>query len=143
MAAKRVLVDTNVAIDWLIDHKPWSDDAVPLWASQDAGQTELCLPVSVLDTIYYVIRKGKDFAIAKHAIERCITTLTILPMDISIVQPALALPGNDFEDNLLVACAVGNGLDLIVTRDPAGFKNSLVPAINPTQVSAYLAAANL
>jgi hypothetical protein len=26
----RVLLDTNVVLDWLLDRKPWSDDALPL-----------------------------------------------------------------------------------------------------------------
>jgi hypothetical protein len=31
-----------------------------------------------------------------------------------------------------------HGLDLIVTRDPGGFNNSPVLAINPTQIAAQL-----
>lgn len=138
MAAKRILVDANVAIDWLIDREPWSASAAPLWASQDAGQTELCLAASMLDTIYYVIRRGKDYAVARQAIERCVETLTILAVDVEVIRRALALPGNDFEDNVAVACAVAHGCELIVTRDPSGFKDSPVTAIDPADIEHHL-----
>jgi hypothetical protein len=51
----------------------------------------------------------------------------------------LALPGPDVEDNVQIACAQLAGLDLIVTRDTAGFRHAPVPAIEPTAVVAYLA----
>lgn len=138
MAAKRILVDTNVALDWLIDRKPWSDEAKDLWESRDAGESELCLAASVLDTIHYIIRKGKGYDTAKQVIQQCVETLVILPVDLHVVELALSLPGNDFEDNILIACAMINGLDLIVTRDPEGFKQSSVTAIDPKAIRIHL-----
>jgi predicted nucleic acid-binding protein len=140
MAANRILADANVVLDWLLDRAPWSASAAPLWESQDAGRSELCLAASMLDTIYYIIRKGTDFAVAKHAVERCVSTLTILPVDLEVIQRALALPGNDFEDNIAVACALIHSCELIATRDPAGFKHSPVVAIDPSDVERYLQA---
>jgi predicted nucleic acid-binding protein len=138
MAARRVLVDVNVALDWLLDRKPWVDEGKPLWDSQDAGATELCIGASVLDTMYYIIRKGKDHDTARRAIQQCVDVLTILPVDLAVIQQALLLPGNDFEDNVLIACASLRGLDLIATRDPKGFQHSLVTAIDPKDIAAYL-----
>jgi predicted nucleic acid-binding protein len=51
MADTTVLVDTNVAIDWLNSRRPWVDEASPLWASRDAGKIALYLPASVLTDI--------------------------------------------------------------------------------------------
>ena len=42
----------------------------------------------------------------------------------------LSKPGNDFEDNVQIACAILSNLDGIVTRDIKGFKNSLVPVLD-------------
>lgn len=33
----RALIDTNVALDWLLDRKPWSDAAQPLWVPAMRG----------------------------------------------------------------------------------------------------------
>lgn len=64
-----VLVDTNVAIDWLNDRKPWSDQAQPLWDGRDAGRLNLYLPASVVTDIFYILRKPLGNAGAKRAIE--------------------------------------------------------------------------
>lgn len=100
----KVLVDTNVAIDWLNDRKPWSDDARPLWESRDAGRVDLYLPASVLTDIFYILRKPLGNAEAKRAVERCVATCGLLPIDDAVIQQALALPGADFEDNVQIAC---------------------------------------
>ena len=34
----RALIDTNVALDWVLDRKPWADSAQPLWDARDAGR---------------------------------------------------------------------------------------------------------
>jgi hypothetical protein len=48
------------------------------------------------------------------------------------------LPGNDFEDNVQIACAVIAGLDAIVTRDPKGFAGSPVLVLTPAELLARL-----
>lgn len=69
----KILVDTNVAIDWLNDRKPWSDEAALLWESRDAGKVALYLPASVLTDIFYILRKPLGNVAAKQAVERCIS----------------------------------------------------------------------
>jgi predicted nucleic acid-binding protein len=96
------LVDTNVAIDWLNDRKPWSDEAQPLWKSRDAGQIALYLPTSVLTDIFYILRKPLGNASAKPVIERCVATFGLLPVDTTVIEKALELPGSDFEDNVQI-----------------------------------------
>jgi hypothetical protein len=61
--------------------------------------------------------------------------LIVIAVDHQSVLDALALPGADFEDNLQIACAKAAGPDLIVTRDPAGFRDSPVPVLSPTMRS--------
>ena len=56
----RALVDTNVVLDWLLDRKPWSDAAQPLWDARDAGRVVAYLPASVLTDIFYIIRRQED-----------------------------------------------------------------------------------
>jgi len=46
--------------------------------------------------------------------------------------------GHDFEDNIQIACAQAAGLDLIVTRDVAGFRHSPIPSIEPPAIVGYL-----
>ena len=41
--------------------------------------------------------------------------------------------GNDFEDNLVLTCAVNARLDAIVTRDPKDFVGSPLPVLTPDE----------
>jgi hypothetical protein len=44
------------------------------------------------------------------------------------------LLGNDFEDNLQIACASLANLDLILTRDKNGFKDATIPVLSPDEL---------
>ncbi len=135
----KALVDTNVAIDWLNDRKPWSDEAKLLWESYDAGQIDLYLPASVLTDIFYILRKPLGNGAAKHAIERCLTVFGLLPIDALIIQKALALPGSDFEDNSQIACTHVYHIDLILTRNPTDFAYGVtIPVVDPKDISRYV-----
>ncbi len=133
------LVDTNVAIDWLNDRKPWSDEALPLWTSRDAGEVNLYLPASVVTDIYYILRKPLGAEAAKRAIEHCVAICGLLAIDAVVIQRALSLPGADFEDNVQIACSQIYRIDLIVTRNPADFTLGVtVPIVNPRDIARYL-----
>lgn len=135
----KVLVDTNVAIDWLNDCKPWSDAAQPLWKSRDDGRVDLYLPASVLTDIFYILRKPLGNASAKQAVERCVATCGLLPIDDVVIQRALTLPGSDFEDNVQIACSQVYRIDLIVTRNPDDFTLGVtVPVVDPRDIEAHL-----
>jgi hypothetical protein len=54
------------------------------------------------------------------------------------LQQARALSGNDFEDNVQIACALNAQLDLIITRNPADFRGSSITVAEPSQISAHL-----
>ena len=73
------------------------------------------------------------------AIDRVFAAFGLFIVDVSLLQQARALPGNDFEDNVQIACATNAGLDLIITRNPTDFRASPVTVIEPPQITAYLA----
>lgn len=136
----RVLVDTNVVLDWLVDRKPWSDAAQPLWDARDAGLVIAYLPASVVTDIFYIVRRQANITVAFAAVDRIFAAFGLFAIDAVLLQQARALPGNDFEDNVQIACAVNAGLDLIVTRNLADFRTSPIPAIEPSQIASYLTA---
>ena len=134
-----VLVDTNVAIDWLNDRKPWSEEARLLWEGREVGRVNLYLPASVLTDIFYILRKPLGNATAKSAVQRCVAVCGLLPVDTTVVQHALSLPGVDFEDNVQIACSQIYPIDVIVTRNPDDFALGVtVPVVNPRDIERYL-----
>ena len=55
-----------------------------------------------------------------------------MSVNLAFLQQALGMTGPDFEDNVQISCARMAALDYIVTRNPAEFHDSPVPAIEPT-----------
>jgi predicted nucleic acid-binding protein len=138
----RALIDTNVILDLLLRREPWVTDAQPLVDAQDVGRVTVYLPTSALTDIFYISRRLVGIDHAFEAVDRCLEDFVIVPVDRALAEAARRLPGNDFEDNVQIACAQAAGLDLIITRDTrdvAGFRHSPIPAIKPAAIVGYLA----
>ena len=135
----RVLLDTNVVLDVLLQRGEWLADAEAIWQASIDGRLHACIGASSLTDIYYIIRRSAGRDVARTSIERCLTELTILPVDRSVLQQAHTLGGDDFEDALQIAIADRDGLDALVTRDLDGFTQSPVPVLTPQQLSQQLA----
>lgn len=136
--ALRVLIGTNIALDWLLDRKPWSDAAEPLWNARNAGLLIAYIPVSAVTDVFYIDRRLTSVTQAFADIDRLFSSFAIIPMSSQTLHDARALPGNDFEDNVQIICAQVMQLDLIVTRDPKGFSHSPIPAIEPSEIVQHL-----
>ncbi len=130
-----VLVDTNVVLDLLLARQPWLTEAQTLWEARDAGNLVCYLSATVLTDIFYICRKWVGMEKAKTAVDACLQGFSIVTVDRDVLIVARLLPGNDFEDNVQIACAQSAGLDLIVTRNTADFGHSSIPAVNPTSIS--------
>ena len=133
----RVLLDTNVVLDWLLDRKPWSDEADPLWQARDSGRLIAYIPASVLTDIFYIARHQVGAAAALAGVDRSLA-LEVVPVDKTTLLRARALPGTDFGDNVGIACAEAERLDFIVTRNVADFRHSPVTALDPLALRQYL-----
>ena len=53
--------------------------------------------------------------------------MSVIPVGIDELRLATTLDGNDFEDNLQMACAISRQLDLIVTQNLTGFSRNNIP----------------
>lgn len=133
----RVLLDTNVVLDWLLDRAPWADEALPLWQARDMGRLITYIPASVLTDIFYIARRQVGTVAALASIDRSLA-LEVVAVDKEILLRARALPGGDFEDNVGMACAEAERLDFIITRNTADFQHSPVNAIEPLTLLKHL-----
>lgn len=130
----RVLVDTNVVLDLLLQREPWLTDSKPFWDARDDGRVFVYLLASIVTDVYYACRKqvGKDRAL--NAVQTRLTGFEIVPVNLVLLRHALGLTGPDFEDNVQIAGAQMAALDFIVTRNPADFRDSPIPAVEPSSL---------
>ncbi|MCX5980949.1 MULTISPECIES: PIN domain-containing protein [Nostocales] len=131
----RVFIDTNVVLDFLLEREPFVEDAVKLFAKIDAGEIIGFITATTITNIYYIIRKAAGVKVAQDAISQILTDLHICRVDKNILETAVALNFQDFEDAVQYACAMKSMVDVIVTRDVSGFLGSEILVILPGELN--------
>jgi predicted nucleic acid-binding protein len=136
----RVLFDTNVVLDVLLKREPWVTEAAAIWQANDEGRITGHILASALTDVFYVARRQKGIKAARAAILTCLEAFEVCTVDRQTLERAVALPGNDFEDNLQIAGASAVGLDAIVTRNKSDFREATMPVLTPMELLAKIGA---
>ena len=136
---KRVLFDTNVVLDVLLDRQPYAEASAAAWAAVETGVTEGMLAAHAVTTLHYLIRKEMGVIKAKRTLSGILRVFGVAAVDGAVVHEALQLPFSDFEDAVTAAAARLAGCACIVTRDPKGFRESPVRSLTPEAVLPLLA----
>ena len=133
-----VLIDINMLLDLFLAREPWLSDARSVWAAHHRRAIVGHIAAHGLTNLFYIARRIVGFEKAREAVSLCLRTFEVIPIGRAELEHADSLGGNDFEDNLVLACAVVEGLDAIVTRDPKGFVGSTIPVLSPAELLARL-----
>jgi predicted nucleic acid-binding protein len=131
----KILIDTNIILDYLLEREPFLEDAEMLFQAIDSGQIIGYVTATTLTDIFYIARKQtQSIELARQAISTTLTIMVICPVNRSILAAAFASGLADFEDAVQIYCAVYQGLDAIITRDRKGFSNSAIPVLSVRQL---------
>ena len=65
----RVLLDTNVVLDFLLDRVPFADAAATLWQANDAGKITAYVSAITPANVFYIARKLKGVETARRLVE--------------------------------------------------------------------------
>ncbi len=130
----KLLLDTNVVLDVLLQRTPWVVHAQAIWQAHDQKQIKAFVTATTITDIFYIARRGHGYEKANQAIDACLKAFEICSVNKQALILARAFPGNDFEDNLQIACATVAGLDGIVTRNPADFSHATITIFSPEDV---------
>lgn len=132
----RFLCDTNVVLDFLLRREPWIAEARQLWRLHRNNRVEACITATTLTDVFYVSQRQLGLDAAWRSIHACLDSLSLIPVDYTMLRYASEMVGRDFEDNIQIACAMAFEVDCIVTRDFDGFAKSPIPVVTP---AAFLA----
>lgn len=130
--ADRVLIDTNVLLDYLLTREPFYEDAARIVMACTDGKIKGCIAVHSISNMFFIMRK--DYT-AEERKEILINLCSIF--DIEGIDKVKLLAGlqnddfSDFEDCLQMECAKAYKARYIVTRNIADYKTSEVNAILP------------
>ena len=135
---KKILFDTNVVLDVLLDRQPYVEASAAVWASVETGNFEGMLAAHAVTAIHYLVRKEMGNAKARRIVSAILRVFGVAAVDGAVVQEALQLRFSDFEDAVTAAAARRAGCECIVTRDPKGFRGSPVRCLTPEAVMPLL-----
>ena len=135
----RVLLDTNVILDLLLERDPWRAEAEAIAEAGADGRLEAHVCASSITDIYLHQRGSSSAPIRPGASSaNCLDLLQVVSVTRDLLDAAELRGGNDYEDDLQIECARDARLDAIVTRNPKDFAGSPVLVLTPAELLARL-----
>jgi predicted nucleic acid-binding protein len=113
----KVLIDTNVILDFFLNREPRAADANKIFAMISKDEISAFTTASSITDIYYITAKRLGDGSAREAIRQLLKMLGIIAVDGDDCANALNLPMTDFEDALVAVCADKEDIDYIVSND--------------------------
>jgi predicted nucleic acid-binding protein len=136
----KVLFDTNVILDVLLQREPHVTASANLLSRAEAGDVTGCLCVTTITTLYYLAAKAIGSAQAAAHLRSLLALCEVAPVHRPVLEKALDAGFGDFEDAVLHEAACQVAADAIATRNPQDFKKSALPVYTPEELIKVLVA---
>ena len=136
----KVLFDTNIVLDVLMDRMPFSDAAAELFSKVEDGTIIGYLCGTTITTVYYLAAKTIGAARAQEEIKKMLGLFEVAPVNRQVIESALVADFSDFEDAVIHEAACHVGADVIVTRNQKDFRKSRISVYTSEEMARILAA---
>ena len=121
----KVLFDTNILLDILLEREPHIDVASKLFSLVDNGRVQGSICATAVTTTYYMTAKGFGSKRAHDQVRTLLSMFEVAPVDGGVLQRALDGGFKDFEDAVAHEAAHAAGASAIVTRDRGDFTKAV------------------
>ena len=121
---KRVLLDTNVVLDFLLKRKPHFGYAETIIKEIVEGNAQGYITTSMVTDIFYLLKKTNGKIFAFNSIVDLLIIIDVLTVYRDDVYSILHSGWDDFEDALQSHVAIRSGIDAIVTRNIKDYKRA-------------------
>ena len=88
----RILLDTNVVLDFLLKREPWFSQAANFWQAIERELVRGYVSATTVTDIFYIARRSGGLAVAHAAVRECLAAFDICPVDRHALEQAAALP---------------------------------------------------
>lgn len=129
----KVVIDTNVVLDTLLDRAPHVEPAAQVLRRVEAGRVSGALCATTLITVDYLVSRFCGSAQARSALADLVALFEIARVDGATARRALQPQYPDFEDGIVAEAARQWGAHAIVTRDLVGFRGAQMTLYTPVQ----------
>ncbi len=129
---EKVLIDTDVILDFFFDRKPFSEDAAKILSLCESGKIKGFITSIMLSNIHYLLQKTAPHKKVIEKLKMLLKIIDIIITDKKTIEDALNSEFKDFEDALQNFSAQNtNEIKVIVTRNAKDYKTSKLSVMNP------------
>lgn len=127
----KVLVDTNVILDIVLERQPFVESAIQLLIAAQHNDITFFVTATTITDLYYITRKAKGRVIALSMITDLLQFAEIAGVDKAVILQALHSRLSDFEDAVQESAALQQTIDMLITRNATDFRNSVLEIHTP------------
>ena len=130
----RVLIDTNVLLDYLAKREPFLKSAEGVFEACEEGRIDGAIAAHSFSNMFYILRNVFSVKERKKLLLDLCSLFAVESVDRQTIESALENDRfDDFEDGLQIECAKSFDADYLITRDPSDYEESPVPVLSPAQ----------
>lgn len=129
----RLLVDTNIVLDVLLDRAPFADAAVQIFGMIERSVHQGFLGATTVTTIDYLLGRHLDRSESRRHLESLLGLFSIAPVNRSVLERALRSKIPDFEDAVLEQAALLCGVEVLITRNVRDFTKATLKVFEPIE----------
>jgi len=128
----KILIDTDVILDFFFDRQPFSEFATTIISWSEKKKIEGYITPVICSNVYYLLRQTAKHEKVIEKLTQLLTIVDVIQMDRQVILSALTSDFNDFEDALQNFAAIQQGdINVILTRNIKDFKKSKIGVMTP------------
>ncbi|MCL1932419.1 MAG: PIN domain-containing protein [Candidatus Azobacteroides sp.] len=128
----RILLDTDVILDFFFDRKPYSEYAAKILSLGEANRIEIYITPIIIGNVYYLLRKTAPHIQVITQLRLLMSIINVLTVSKETILQAMNSSFKDFEDALQNYSAESDKtIKVIVTRNVKDYKGSTLSVQTP------------
>ncbi len=128
----KILIDTNVLLDYLLMREPFYKDAEKIVYDCVEGKVKGCIAAHSVTNMFFILRKNYNSRERREILSSLFSIFDVEGIDKTKLLFGLQNEDfTDFEDCLQMECARSYGAEYIITRNVNDYKMSEIKAILP------------
>lgn len=127
---KKIFIDTNVLIDFLLDREPNALSATEILSAAHLGEVEAFVSSLAFSHMFYLCRKHLGKAETLNRLKNLNKVVSLLAVDDEVIADALTSDFSDFEDAIQYYCAIQErNMGAIITNNVKDFSKADIPVM--------------
>ena len=135
---KKVFLDTDVILDFLLNREPYIDEITELIERSVVSEMALCVSSLTISNLHYIISRIENKKSANSKVRKILKLLKVENVGQTTVTKAMESEFGDFEDGIQNYCAEEADHKILVTRNTRDYRKSKLAIMTPKEFLAKM-----